>query len=121
MTSGIQRSSGMTTRRRTIPFILITALLFIVYFLARNNEFITFILFMILIPIFAVFKYDGRIPVGYAIGLLIFVAILTFIKEQNVADQLAIFGYWLLVVGTSCLLIEMFRKNLSKKDIIETQ
>jgi hypothetical protein len=121
MTSGIQRSLGMTTRRKIIPFILIAAFLFIVYFFAHNSEFITFMLFMILIPVFAIFKYDGRIPVGYAIGLLIIVAMLTFIKEQNVADQLAIFSYWLLVVGTSCLLIELFRKNLLKKGIIETQ
>jgi hypothetical protein len=120
MTSGIQRSLRMTTRS-IIPFILITTLLFIVYFFARNSEFITFAVFMILIPIFAIFKYDGRIPIGYAIALLIFIALLVFIKEQNVADQLAIFSYWLLVVGTSCLLIELFRKNLLKKDIIDTQ
>jgi hypothetical protein len=120
MTSGIQRSLRMTARG-IIPFILITTLLFIVYFFAQNSEFITFAVFMILIPIFAIFKYDGRIPIGYAIALLIFTALLIFIKKQNVADQLAIFSYWLLVVGTSCLLIELFRKNLLKKDIIDTQ
>jgi hypothetical protein len=120
MTSGIQRSLRMTARSM-IPFILITTLLFIVYFFAWNSEFITFAVFMILIPIFAIFKYDGRIPIAYAIALLIFTALLTFIKKQNVADQLAIFSYWLLVVGTSCLLIELFRKNLLKKDIIDTQ
>jgi integral membrane sensor domain MASE1 len=94
-----------------IPCILISASLLIVYFLLQKNEVITFMIFMILIPVFAVFKYDGRIPFVYAVVLLIFVAILTYINKQNIADQIAIFSYWLLVVGTFCLLIEFFRKN----------
>jgi hypothetical protein len=90
---------------------LIAASIFISYFLVRKNELITFFIFVILIPIFAIFRYDARIPLGYAILLLILTAILEFIKQQGLADQLAIFAYWLLVVGTACSLIELFRKK----------
>jgi hypothetical protein len=107
--SNIGRSSVQIIKGK-IPLILVAVLLLIGYF-RDNNEYVTFAIFMIIVPIFAVFRYDGRIPIGYAIVLLISVAILTFLKEQNTADKLAIFSYWLLIVGTSCLLIELFRKN----------
>lgn len=100
-----------------IPFILIGASILISYFLVRKNDVITFFIFVILIPIFAIFRYDGRIPIGCAILLLIFTAISEFIKGQGLADQLTIFAYWLLIVGTSCLLIELFRKNRSRRGI----
>lgn len=98
-----------------IPFILIAASILISYFLVRRNEAITSFIFVIIIPIFAIFRYDGRISIGCAILLLIFIAISEFIKEQGLTDQLTIFAYWLLVVGTSCVLIELFRKNLSRR------
>ncbi len=97
-----------------IPFVLVAASILISYFLVSTNEVITFIVFVLLIPIFAILRYDGRIPIGYAVLLLIFIAGAEFTKQQVVADQVTIFAYWLLVVGTICLLIEYFRKSHSK-------
>jgi hypothetical protein len=94
-----------------IPFVLVAISIIISYFLVQKNDLITAIIFLALIPIFAVFRFDGRIPFGYAVSLLIIMAILTFIKEESLVDRLAIYIYWLLVVGTSCLLIELFKKR----------
>jgi len=67
----------------------------------------TFLSFILLIPIFVYFKFDGRIPVGYALLMLIFAAItLAFTTNEFLANQLAIYAYWLLVVGVVCLTIE---------------
>jgi hypothetical protein len=62
-----------------------------------------------LIPVFAIFRFDGRIPLGYAVLLLIFMGILTFMKQESFIDQLAVCSYWLLMVGISSLLIDWFR------------
>ena len=97
--------------KKRIPFILIAASIFISYFFFQKSEIITFMIFIILVPIFVVFKFDGRISLGYTVLLLIFVGILVFMKEQDIVDQLAIYSYWLLVVGISCLLIALFREK----------
>jgi drug/metabolite transporter (DMT)-like permease len=68
-------------------------------------------MFVILIPVFVIFKFDSRISLGCAILLLIFAAVLTVIKEENFTDMLVIYSYWLLVVGTCCYLIELFREK----------
>jgi hypothetical protein len=79
------------------------------YLFLQKNEVIALMTFVSLVPIFATFRFDGRIPLGYAMVLLSIVGVLTFMK--NSADQLIIMAYWLLVVGTSCLLVEFFRQK----------
>lgn len=76
-----------------------------------HNEFQTFLVFVMLIPIFTINNFDGRIPLAYGILLLIAVALLTFINQVTLADQLAIFSYWLLIVGISCMVIENYKTN----------
>ena len=76
-----------------------------------HNEFQTFLVFVMLIPIFTINSFDGRIPLAYGILLLIAVALLTFINQVTLADQLAIFSYWLLIVGISCMVIENYKIN----------
>lgn len=97
-------------KKRVIPFILISACIIACIFV-QKSEIITFLVFVALIPIFSIFKFDGRIPVGYAVILLIFTGILTFIKQEGFVDQLVIISYWLLVVGISSLLISWFREK----------
>jgi hypothetical protein len=77
----------------------------------------TFLSFIILIPIFIYFKWDGRIPVGYALLMLILSAIiLAFYKNEALANQVAIYAYWLLVVGVICLTIEYLREQRKSKN-----
>lgn len=65
-----------------------------------------------MIPIFAYFKWDGRIPVGYALLMLILAAVtLAFLKNESLANQLSIYAYWLLVVGVVCLTIEYIKEQ----------
>jgi hypothetical protein len=95
-------------KKRIIAFILIFGSIIISIFI-HGNEIATFLVFLMLIPVFAIFRFDGRIPLGYAIFLLIIAGILTFIKQGDLVDQLVIFSYWLLTVGISILLIDWFR------------
>jgi hypothetical protein len=97
--------------KKKIPFILVATTIFISYFFVQKNEIITFMVFIILVPIFAVFKFDGRISLGYAVLLLILVGILVFMKEQDFVDQLVVSSYWLLVVGILCSLIALYREK----------
>jgi hypothetical protein len=95
-------------KKRIIAFILIFGSIIISIFI-HGNEIATFLVFLMLIPVFAIFRFDGRIPLGYAIFLLIIAGILTFIKQGDLVDRLVIFSYWLLTVGISILLIDWFR------------
>ena len=64
--------------KKIIPFVLTTASIIVSYFLLQKNEIITLLIFVILIPIFVTFRFDGRIPLGYAILLLFIIGVLTF-------------------------------------------
>ena len=97
-------------KNKILSLIWAAAPIVISYFFSLN-ELRTFLIFAILIPVFTFNKYDGRILIGYAILLLMFASILIFTKEESYTEQLAIFSFWLLVVGICCLLIESFRKN----------
>jgi len=95
--------------KKVVPYICPAFPISVSYFL--HDEFKIFFMFVVLIPIFTIYRFDGRILVAYGISLLILVAVLTVMNEGNFADQLVIFSYWLLVGGTSCLAIDFFRKN----------
>ena len=96
--------------KKAIPFILITASIIVSYFLLQQkNEIITLLIFVILIPIFVTLRFNGRIPLGYAILLFFIVGVLTFMKYS--ANSLVIISYWLLIVGTSCLVVELLREK----------
>jgi hypothetical protein len=95
-----------------VPYILIIMSIFISYFIFHGENLATLLSFLILIPIFVFFKFDGRIPIGYA--LLMFalsVVALVFYKNEGYANLLAIYTYWLLVVGIICLSVEYLIKQ----------
>lgn len=98
-------------KKGTIALILILASIIIASIFVHKSEIITFVVFVVLVPIFVVFKFDGKIPLGYAVLLIIAAGILTFIKQEDFVDELIIFSYWLLVVGISSLLIDWFREK----------
>jgi hypothetical protein len=95
--------------KNMVPFIWPVFSIVLSFFL--HNEFQTFLAFVMLIPIFTINNFDGRIPLGYGILLLIVVALLTFINQASLADQLAILSYWLLIAGISCIAIENYKIN----------
>jgi cell division protein FtsW (lipid II flippase) len=98
------------SKNNVFPLSLVAAAVVVSFFLPQNDH-ITFLTIAVLLPIFIYYKYDCRILIGCAILLLVAGGVLSSIKEENNAEQIAIVSYWLLVVGTSCLLIECFRKK----------
>jgi 4-amino-4-deoxy-L-arabinose transferase-like glycosyltransferase len=99
-----------------IPYILVLISIVLSHFIFKGEDLKTFLSFIVLIPIFAYFKFDGRIPIGYALLMLVLSAIvLAFYKNENLANQLSIYAYWLLVVGVICLTIEYIREQRSYK------
>ena len=111
-----RKNKEMRDLKSQIPYILVLISIVLSHFVFEGEDLKTFFSFIVLIPIFAIFKFDGRIPVGYALLMLILAAIvLAFYKNENLANQLSIYAYWLLVVGVICLTIEYIREQRSSK------
>jgi len=95
-----------------LSYILVVIVILVSHFVFQTEDFATFLSFFILIPIFVFFQFDGRIPIGYALLMLALSALtLAFNKNESIANQFAIYAYWLLVVGITCLLIEYLREQ----------
>jgi 4-amino-4-deoxy-L-arabinose transferase-like glycosyltransferase len=96
--------------------ILVIISIILSHFIFKSKDLQTSLSFIFLIPIFVYFKFDGRIPIAYALLMLVLSAIvLAFYKNENLANQLSIYAYWLLVVGVICLTIEYIREQRSSK------
>ena len=103
---------GKSIYKSQIPYVSVFISILLSHFIFKSQDLQTFLSFMVLIPIFAFFKFDGRIPVGYALLMLFLSAIvLAFYKNEVLANQLSIYAYWLLVVGVVCLTIEYIREQ----------
>ena len=113
-------------RTNGVALLLTTGIVLIQYFLPRD-ELRTIIIYLILVPIFVIYKLDGRIPILYSILLLVFSAIIygyyfpvdyyryvEFVRIYE-ADSLVVTSYYLLLIGISCMVVEFIRK--SKQDI----
>jgi len=106
----IEKTKGIVLSQ--LSYILVVIVILVSYFVFQNEDFATFLSFLILIPIFVFFQFDGRIPIGYALLMLALSALtLAFNKNESIANQFAIYAYWLLVVGITCLLIEYLREQ----------
>lgn len=106
-----QRFKVISDLKRDTPYILIGIVITISYLL-QTQDLVTFLMFISLIPIFAYFKFDGRIPVAYAIIMLVLtVIVLAIYNNDDLANRLAIYAYYLLIVGVSCLFIEYVRER----------
>ncbi len=98
--------------KNNLPYLLVLISIILSHFIFKGEDLKTFLSFLLLIPIYVYLKWDGRIPVGYALLMLITAAIvLAFMKNEALANQLAIYAYWLLVVGVICLTIEYLREQ----------
>jgi phage FluMu protein Com len=110
----IEKTNGIVISQ--LSYILVVIVILASHFVFQTEDFATFLSFLILIPIFVFFQFDGRIPIGYALLMLALSALtLAFNKNESIANQFAIYAYWLLVVGTTCLLIEYLREQRTLK------
>ena len=96
--------------RNKISIILTVAFIILYNFIPRD-EVRSLILLGMLIPIFAVYKFSPSVPIGFGILFLIISAGFTSVKNETLAAQMAISSYLLLIVGVTCLFIELIRKE----------
>lgn len=91
--------------------IILTAAIIILYNFFPRDELRSLILLGMLIPIFAVYKFSPSVPIGFGILFLIISAGFTSVKNETLAAHMAISSYLLLIVGVTCLFIELIRKE----------
>jgi len=77
----------------------------IFYYLIKAMPYLLLIYFIVSLKL----KLDSRIPIALALGLLFLTAITLVRGAESSANQLAIFAYYLLVVGVVLQLIEYIR------------
>lgn len=89
------------------------------YFFLQFSDFLTFVAFIILAPIFVYLGFDGKVPVVFSVIMFVMAAI-TLSTSANptsigiaAANVFAIYAFWLLVVGIICLIIEHRRERRS--------
>ena len=95
---------------KVIPFIIALVALLLAYSMPQNDM-IALLIFALLILVFSIFNFDSRIPIFYAIIILIIAAVLTSAKVDDSVKKLALISYWLLVVGVITALIDFYRKT----------
>ena len=93
-----------------ISLIIIFAVLIIDYILP-GGDLQTFLLFAALTIVFSIYRFDSRIPIIFAIVLLLIAAMLIYQQKDDSANHLAVQSYLLLVVGIVCALVEFYRKT----------
>jgi septum site-determining protein MinD len=77
----------------------LVALLFVVLMLRNDLAEKSHYLFLLYFIISLVFRLDSRYPIGGAIALLFFTAILLVQEKEDFANQIAIYAYYFLVIG----------------------
>jgi len=111
----IEKTTGTVLSQ--LSYILVVIVILVSHFVFQTVDLAIFLSFLILIPIFVFFQFDGRIPIGYALLMLVLSALaLAFNKNESIANQFAIYAYWLLVVGIICLLIDYLREQRASKE-----
>ncbi len=100
-----------------VPYLLALAAVAIASLV--QSELITLAIFFAVLVIFAIKKYDSRIPIGFALMLLVLAAMELAFASADTANQLAIFAYYCLVVGVLLQLIEYVREKPKSGDYEE--
>jgi hypothetical protein len=95
---------------RILAFIIPLAVVLLAYTVLHEDLQILFI-FILLSLVFAIYRFDSRIPIGYAIILFIIQGVLTAQGEDVFVESLAVLSYWLLVAGIVCMIIDLCRKK----------
>jgi hypothetical protein len=101
------RIAGRYEKR--VPFIIAFVAVLIAYALPKA-EILTLIIFVILILIFSIYRFDPRILIAYAIIFLVITGVLEF-WESDYSSQMAVLSYWLMAAGVICLIIDFYRRT----------
>jgi hypothetical protein len=100
-----------------LSYFIVMIPIFISNFLFSDESLGIFLSFILLIPIFVILNFNGKIPLIYALIMLIISAFsLAFYKNASYANQFTVYAYWLLVVGIICQLIEYLKKQRHLKE-----
>jgi hypothetical protein len=101
--------------------IIITIGLIILSYASPENDLKLYLGLMVIIPIFTIYRFDGRIPLGIGILTLVLADIVLSLNQESLARELAIRCYFLLIAGVSCLIIELFRKKGTNMKIFKNE
>lgn len=94
---------------KSVPFIITFVAVLIAYALPKA-EVLTLTIFVILIIIYSIFRFDPRVLIAYAILLLVIAGALTF-QKSDYSSQMAVLSYWLISAGIICLIIDLYRRT----------
>jgi len=92
---------------------LITVISLISVMLPRD-DYKTLMLFLMLIPLFVVYRYDTRIIIAYVVLLFALGGLTASLNGRDISGHLSMSSYWLLVVGIICVLIQISTKIIRK-------
>lgn len=99
---------------RIIPFVLVIAIVALVYFFPQD-DLRTLLVFLSLLIVFFIYKFDMRILVFVSLTLLVIGAILIARGLDDLTSRVAEISYWLLVTGVIGIVIDLFRKKIRVK------
>jgi membrane-bound metal-dependent hydrolase YbcI (DUF457 family) len=102
--------------RSIITFVITFAVVVLAYLTPQDDPKILLTI-AFLVFIFAIYRFDPRIPIIYAILLLVVAAVFTSQKMDVVVQKLAELSYWTLIIGVTCILIELCRKKIVKAEV----
>jgi glucan phosphoethanolaminetransferase (alkaline phosphatase superfamily) len=92
------------------PFTITLAVVLLAYFFPQG-DLKPIIIFAFLIFVFAIYKFDFRIPIGYGLSLLVITAVLISQKLEDSARQLPVLSYWILSASVIGLIFDNYRKR----------
>ena len=98
-----------------LPVIFVSILL---YKYSHDEELRTLLIFVLYLILSIIHNIDPRYPIIAAIGCLILSAVLLSVKNEVLANKVAIYAYYFLVVGVILNIIEYIReeKSHTKRD-----
>jgi len=86
-------------------------ILFDIFFLKLTSDFLIFFLTGLWILTVKLYKFEGRVSVGVALGFLVLCPFLLILKKEAIAEKAAIWAYMFLVVGIIQMLIEVRKEK----------
>ena len=104
----IKRNDWQKFALEQMPYIIVLALLLLAHFLPGLIAIVAFLGGM---TVYVIRKYDGRIPVGLALILLVSAAFILALGNEFFANQLATYCYYFLVMGAILLFIDYLRES----------
>lgn len=90
-----------------IPYML--AFIILLTSMVIDDELSKFMIFIILLIIYIIKRYDSRILIKFSILFIIFSAAGFILKDEIVANQIVIYSYYFLVIGVILQLVEYVR------------